>query len=179
MRPRAFSAPLSATNFRPRFPSKIPTYPSGLIANTDRNNKLGQHWVAMFFPDEENKEEFFDSYGLPPNFYTPRFTKFLASHPGDTERNVGTLQALNSTVCGYYCMFYLFHRSRRQDFKSIVKRLVWTTLKPTIVVVVCEKRFCSTQEAFVLSRGLRAMYRVQKTSSTLYLVRLLNKKTVS
>ena len=48
-------------------------------------------------------------YGLPPNFYTSRFTKFLASHPGDTERNVGTLQALNSAVCGYYCMFYLFH----------------------------------------------------------------------
>ena len=59
--------------------------------------------------------------GLPPNFYTDHFTKFLTSHPGDIERNVGTLQALNSDVCGYYCMFYLFHRSRDQDFKSIVK----------------------------------------------------------
>ena len=103
-------------------PSKIPIYHSGLIANTDPNDKPGQHWVAMFFPDQEDKEEFFDSYGLPPNFYTSRFTKFLASHPGDTERNFGTLQALNSAVCGYYCMFYLFHRSRRQDSKSIVKR---------------------------------------------------------
>ena len=101
-------------------PSKIPSYPSGLIANTDPNNKPGQHRVAMFL--EEGKEEFFDSYGLPPNFYTDHFTKFLTSHPGDTERNVGTLQALNSDVCGYYCMFYLFHRSRGQDFKSIVKR---------------------------------------------------------
>ena len=90
-------------------PSKIPIYPSGLIANRDPNNTPGQHWVAMFFPDEEDKEEFFDSYGLPPNLYTSRFTKFLVSHPGDT-------------VCGYYCMFYLFHRNRRQDFKSIVKR---------------------------------------------------------
>ena len=45
-------------------PSKIPSYPSGLIANTDPNNKPGQHWVAMFL--EESKEEFFDSYGLPP-----------------------------------------------------------------------------------------------------------------
>ena len=64
----------------------------------------------------------FNSYGLPPNFYTDHFTMFLAYHPGDTERNVGTLQALNSNVCGYYCLFYLFRRSRGQDFKSIVKR---------------------------------------------------------
>ena len=101
-------------------PSKIPSSPNGPIANTDPNNKPGQHWVAVFF--EEDKEEFFDSYGLPPNFYTDHFTKFLVFFPGDTERNVGTLQALNSDVCGYYCMFYLFHRSRGQDFKSIVKR---------------------------------------------------------
>ena len=113
--------PVTSSCFLGVFASnELPIYPSGLIANTDPNNKPGQHWVAMFL--EEDKEEFFDSYGLPPNFYTDHFTKFLASHPGDTERNVGTLQALNSDVCGYYCIFYLFHRSRDQDFKSIVKR---------------------------------------------------------
>ena len=136
-------------------PSKIPIYPSGLIANTDPNNKPGQHWVAMFL--EEVKEEFFDSYGLPPNFYTDYFTKFLTSHPGDTERNVGTLQALNSDVCGYYCMFYLFHRSRDQDFKSIVKHFSLDNPQANdrSCCAVCEKCFCSMQE--VLSRGLRAM----------------------
>ena len=127
-------------------PSKILSYPSGLIDNTDPNNKPGQHWVAMFL--EEDKEELFDSYGLPPNFNTDHFTKFLAYHPADTERNVGTLQALNSNVCGYYCLFYLFRRSRGQDFKSIVKRFS---------CAVCEKRFFSTQAAFVKERELSAM----------------------
>ena len=54
-------------------PSKISTYPSALIANTDPCNKPGQHWVAMFFPDEENKEEFFDSYGLSIHLGLPSF----------------------------------------------------------------------------------------------------------
>ena len=85
-------------------PSKIPTTPSGLIANT-----------SHVFP--RRGQEFFDSYGFTPNCYATRFTKFLASHPGETKRNVGTLQALNFNVCGYYCMFYLFHRGRPQDFK--------------------------------------------------------------
>ena len=63
-----------------QLPSKISTYPSGLIVNTDPIDKPGQHWVAMYFPNEG--EEFFDSYGFPPSFYTNRFTKFLTTHPG-------------------------------------------------------------------------------------------------
>ena len=104
---------LPATSFHPSFtPSHLP--------NTDPNNKPGHHWVAMYFPDVD-KKEFFDSYAFPSNYYTTRFTKVLASHPGHTERNVGTLQVLNSNMCGYYCMFYLFHRGRHQPCKFIVK----------------------------------------------------------
>ena len=61
-------------------PSKIPSYPSGLIANTDPNNKPGQHWVAMFL--EEGKEEFFDSYGLPPQFLHGPFHQVFNLTPG-------------------------------------------------------------------------------------------------
>ena len=126
-------------------PSKIPIYPSGLIANTDPNNKPGQHWVAMFL--EEDKEEFFDTYGLPPNFYTPRFTKFLTSHPGYTERNVGTLQALNSDVC--LVCFICFTEVATRILNLLSKVFVWTTLKPTIVVL------CSLRKVFLFNaRGL-------------------------
>ena len=93
------------------------------------SNELPSKTPAMYFPDV-NRKEFFDSYGFPPNYYTTRFTKFLASYPGDTERNVGTLQALNSNVCGYYCMFYLFHRGR-----PLSTVLAWTTVKATIVML--------------------------------------------
>ena len=80
--------PVASSNFlgvfaRNELPSKIPTFPSGLIANTEPNTKPGQHWVAMYFLDVD-KKEFFDSYAFPPNYYTTRVTKFLASHPGDT-----------------------------------------------------------------------------------------------
>ena len=43
--------PVASSCFLGVFASnELPTYPSGLIANTDPNNKPGQHWVAMFFP---------------------------------------------------------------------------------------------------------------------------------
>ena len=59
-------------------PSKIPTFPSGLFANNDPNNKPGQDWLAMHLPEVDTKE-FLGSYGFPPNYNTARFTKFLAS----------------------------------------------------------------------------------------------------
>ena len=79
--------------------SKIPIFPSDLIANTDSSDKPRQHWVAMYFLDVD-KKEFFDIYGFPPNYY-----------PGDTEHNVGTLQALHFNVCGYYCILFVSLRS--------------------------------------------------------------------
>ena len=73
---RAQSDPCIASTFLGVFPSnKLPRkrrYPSSLIANTDPDTKPGQHWIAMYFPSK-TKKEFFDSYGMPPSFYTPDF----------------------------------------------------------------------------------------------------------
>ena len=86
--------------------------------------------AAMFLLDKENKEKFFDSYGLPPPLYTPRFTKFRASHPGNTERNVGTFKFHRVLLLLYVLCF-------TEVAARILKPLsnVWTTLKPTIVVL--------------------------------------------
>ena len=36
----------------------------GLIINTDNSDMPGEHWVAIF--KNNNKVEYFDSFGLPP-----------------------------------------------------------------------------------------------------------------
>ena len=50
--------PLTRKIFRGVFPSdKLPQtiekYPCGSVANTDPSNKPGTHWVAFYFPSEE------------------------------------------------------------------------------------------------------------------------------
>ena len=88
------------------------------MANTDPSNKPGTHWVAFYFPSEE-KGEFFDSYGHPPEYYS--FKNFLDTHSHEWSFNNRKLQSAWSEVCGQYCIFYLSHRVRGHSLKKIVQ----------------------------------------------------------
>ena len=79
------------------------------IVNTDPSHKPGTHWVAFFIDKTKKKMshlEFFDSYGLPPNTYSFKFPS-----PIQIISNQCTLQSHDSTVCGHYCILYLYLRS--------------------------------------------------------------------
>lgn len=80
------------------------------IVNTDPSYEPGTHWVAFFLDSsvEPNVLEFFDSYGLPPTAYDlklPSFTHSLLLV------NQSTLQSYSSSVCGHYCLLYLYLRT--------------------------------------------------------------------
>lgn len=78
------------------------------IVNTDPSTKPGKHWVA-FYLGPHGKLEFFDSYGRPPT----HFNFPLASNLLDSSRfeyNTLALQADTTSVCGQYCLVFLFLR---------------------------------------------------------------------
>lgn len=90
--------------------SKFPPnqYAICCIVNTDPSSKPGKHWVA-FFRSSHGKLEFFDSYGRPPNhFGFPIGVNMLDA--SCCEYNSLTLQADNTSVCGQYCILFLFLR---------------------------------------------------------------------
>ena len=94
-----------------RLPKRVSTYPSAYIVNTDPASKPGTHWVAFYFPNKDHGE-FFDSYGQTPGFYHRGFENFLNKNSYRWTYNHTTLQSLNSSVCGQYCLWYLLHRCR-------------------------------------------------------------------
>ena len=111
----------TGTNFLGVFPSNeipMPTsFPSCYVANIDPNTLPGSHWVAFYYIDSHHLE-FLDSYGMPPSlyqFHLPRGVLVL--------HNQVEIQKLNSTVCGQYCIFYLFHRARGSSLFKISKHL--------------------------------------------------------
>ena len=84
---------------------KIPhvrSFPSCFVSNTRDSNHHGEHWVAFIY-HSPSSVEFFDSYALPPSAYGFNIQASILSHK--------TLQALSSSVCGEYCILYLFCRS--------------------------------------------------------------------
>ena len=116
----ATSDPLVKSRFQGVFPSdilpKIEQYPAGFIFNNEPSTEAGMHWLAFYFP-EKGQSDFFDSYGFPPEFYTPNFTKLIKN----TKRHINTktLQSLDTAVCGDYSLFYLWHRVRGNSIEKI------------------------------------------------------------
>ena len=95
-----------------------PTFPSAYVINSDPSNKPDEHWVAVFF-DEKGRGEYFDSYGFPPHVlnlesYMNRYSSSAWIY------NKKTLQALFSTVCGHYCVYFILFRCRGKSLHRIV-----------------------------------------------------------
>lgn len=102
-----------------QIPKHITQYPSGLIANTDPSTKPGMHWISMYFPNKKTSE-FFDSYGLPPSYYSKYFSQVLSKNGEKLKRNTNDLQSLTSDVCGYYALNYIYRRSQGESMEQIV-----------------------------------------------------------
>ena len=79
-----------------------------LIINTDTNNLPGTHWVALIIYPRASYAEYFDSFGQPP----PNHIKYwLSRHiPNRIWYNPYHVQPIYSILCGYYCIYFLFHR---------------------------------------------------------------------
>lgn len=101
-------------------PRRLHKAPALLICNTDPIGKPGTHWVA-FHIDENREGEYWDSYGLPP--YVPQHRHFLNRLCRTWTYNHMQCQALDSQVCGEYCVLYLVHRAHGHSLASFVKRL--------------------------------------------------------
>lgn len=100
-------------------PTTIEHFPCGLIVNTDPQTEKGAHWLAMYFPSKE-RGEFFDSYGNPPDFYRENFETFLDKQSRSWKYNHRSLQSLNSSTCGQFCLYFIMNRNRGKPLSIIV-----------------------------------------------------------
>ena len=94
------------------FPAnKIPNYMppnSCAIINNKNHYEMGEHWIALHM-NRNDVLEFYDSYGMNANFY--KLTRKLPRHRRILY-NKRHLQHLLSTVCGYYCLHFLYYKTR-------------------------------------------------------------------
>lgn len=101
-------------------PRRLHRRPALLIANTDPIEKPGQHWCG-FLIGSDGEGEFFDSYGMPP--IVPNHKKFMSRVCKKWIYNHKSLQAIDSNVCGQYCVLYLAHRAHGYSLHSFLKKL--------------------------------------------------------
>lgn len=112
-------------------PHPLPRKPALLIANTDPRYRPGQHWVAIYV-DAKGRGEYFDSYGLPPFVTWHRL--FMRKACKSWKYNHVDLQALNSTVCGQYCVVYLLFKAHGYTLSNFLARFTQNCDKNDVFV---------------------------------------------
>jgi len=85
----------------------VPYYPMCLVVNTEDSTKPGAHWTAFFREDSNSPLTFFCSYGLGIETYGTHFTTFISRLNTTVIENNRSLQAMGSTVCGQYVIYFL------------------------------------------------------------------------
>ena len=72
-----------------------------LIVNTDNKNQAGTHWLAFYAP-LSGGIELCNSFGLYPSIYSLDFL--------DPVHSSFSLLSLSISVCGHYCIVYIYFR---------------------------------------------------------------------
>lgn len=109
-----------------QLPEWIEHYPACFICNVDSSAKPGSHWLAFYLPSK-NHVEFFDSYGNHPHFFQGPISDFVSRYPR-IEYNPLMLQSNVTTVCGQYCIYYLYSRCRGKSLQNILSHFVTKNL---------------------------------------------------
>jgi len=112
------SCPTMKEHFRGVFASdtlpKPTNKPCSYICNLDPSTKPGSHWVCIYYPKPPQLPEYFDSFG----FSGEQFTEFLGEN---YYFNPNFLQFPFSTVCGQYCIYYLYKRITLKSMHDVLK----------------------------------------------------------
>ena len=92
--------------------------PAAYVFNTQKHNRPGLHWVAIYV-DKIGNGCYFDSFGKPP---------YILDHINRIRRNVRKfrwnpyqLQSKNAGTCGYYCIMFLHYMSVGVGFRRFLQ----------------------------------------------------------
>ena len=100
--------------------NELPTHivrnkPKLYVVNTQKSNQRGQHWIAIYL--NANEPEYFDSLG---NIPLKEFEDFLILNGPHYLRNMKQVQAINSNLCGLFCLFFAYFRTRGVEMQDIL-----------------------------------------------------------
>jgi len=87
------------------------------VFNLDSSDKPGSHWVCIML--HPTKNIYFDSYGFPPHLETLK--NFMQNN---YIFNCTPLQHPLSTVCGQWCLYFVYQMSQHVPINEVFKQFV-------------------------------------------------------
>lgn len=148
--------------------------PCFYVVNTAPSMEPGKHWVLLFIQSKD-ESYFFDSYGFPPEFWSTEFTDYFKRNCIDPWYNHIQLQTMNSSSCGYWCLFvadqlcrnykYILERTtnyRRLGRSTLLRNqhymVRWTQRHYNLIQEKCTKSVCDCQLCVTMCHALQYKY---------------------
>ena len=107
--------------------------PAGLIINTQNSDQPGQHWVAVYIPNS-GYGVYFDSLGGAPSV---QVKQFLERNTRSWVRTPTPIQHSRSTLCGLYCIVFLYFMSRHCSLRHFLNFFYTTQLHCNDYILLC------------------------------------------
>ena len=96
-------------------------YPSTYIVNSDKDDRPGEHWLAIVL-ESKSHGIFFDSFGRPPEIYGVELKDFLNANVKQYQCFSLPVQSKHSSLCGFFVLtFLMLHVCLKWPIDSIVK----------------------------------------------------------
>ena len=84
------------------------------IINLNKKHQRGSHWVAVISFD---RCYYFDSFGIYP---PPEIETFMKTRGKDIIISTYRIQALNSIMCGYFCLYIIDEMCKDRKFYEVL-----------------------------------------------------------
>ena len=92
------------------------------IINLNNSNEPGSHWVSLII--NNNILYYWDSFGCPP------FNEIIKLNHKIIYYNQYTIQDINDSNCGWYCLFFLYHMKHyKNDYKKMLELFIYNNEK--------------------------------------------------
>lgn len=98
---------------------RVTKLPAMAIINTHPSSKPGEHWLAVYISARKHGF-FFDSFGNPPDNFSPKIKKFLVNNCCAISFSSKQVQNDVSLACGQHCVFFLNKIQKGMSFKKIL-----------------------------------------------------------
>jgi hypothetical protein len=100
---------------------QLPETTKNIIMNLDSQKNNGTHWVAIY--NTPDYKLYFSSFGDPPKKATIQFFDKTTTATTIRECNDTQLQNFNTSHCGIFALFLLYHLNRGMKTFDILKEL--------------------------------------------------------
>ena len=102
------------------------------IINTDKSNRSGEHWVAVYF-EGNGQAQYFDPLGLPP--LVGDIENFIARNCEMFVYNNRHIQNFLSSSCGLYVVYFAQQKSLGVSFSKLLSVFHTTNLYRNDLIV--------------------------------------------